>query len=152
MFSFLSSLIRFFLSLTSSTIYMRLALALDASWENLSLSFSSFPLSFMSFWACSSKVLFWSLRELISALSLMISSLFLELSSSAFLILIYIMFLSLIRLTMFVFSDSVCFLKYSISLVRALTPDFVIFFSLSASIFSLANLSLSLRSALFSLL
>jgi hypothetical protein len=88
----------------------------------------------------------------ISLLSLAISDWFFWFSSSAFLIYFCIMSLSLIKFRISVFSASVYFLKYSISLVRAFTPYLVTFFSASESFFYLVILSLSLVNLTFSIL
>ena len=135
MFSFCSSEIMFYLSLTSSTICIMLPLATATSWEYFSFSFSSLEICVKSSYFFFDISLFESLRPWIYVYNLASSPLLFSLSSVAFLMYLFIISLSLIRLRISVFSASVYFLKYSISRVRALTPAFVISFSFSADSF-----------------
>lgn len=90
-----------------------------------------------------------SLSLAISLTLLEISSLFFMFSSSAFLMLLDIMSLNLIRSMIFFLSYSVSLLRCSISRVRAFTPFLVRFFSYSASFFSFVMRSLSVTRPLF---
>lgn len=141
---------RFFLSLTSSTICIRLELAFAASAINLSLSFSNFWVSLERTCRDSLFCLFYSLRVVITFSDCFKSSLFLVLTFSTILIEFFIYSRSRTSPIILLCSVSVCFRKYSISLVRAETAFLATVFSLTA--FSLASVKsfFSTSRALFS--
>ncbi len=130
---------RFFLSLTSSTIYIRLELALAASWQNFSLSFSSFYVSLERIYNDSLFCLFWSFSAMMTFSACFRSSLFLVFTSSTSLREFFIISRSRTRENMLLCSYSVCLRSHSISLVKAETAFLATVFSLTA--FSLASVN-----------
>lgn len=150
-FSFLSSLIKFFFNLTSSIIYIRFEFAFAASKENLSLSFSNLAVSVeRASW----------IRLLSSNCYLILTIIFLSCLDASSIVFIFLSRISKFdeNFSFFISSDSRflrsssdCFLKYSISRVRAETEFIAAYFSFKASTFSFSLRTISWLSSLLAL-